>query len=77
MSVSENDTVGIRIASGHRERENKHGCLHFSDYQEKFTFKVSKKLLSPALIDDQGDVIRLFPICELKSDIHVERQSPE
>lgn len=81
ISVSENDTVGIRIASGCAHTDSKpvviHGWLHSNDYEEKITFEISKKLLSPVLIYDQGDVIRLFPICELESDIDVERQSPE
>lgn len=75
--VSENDTVGIRIASGCTHTDSKsvviHGCLHSNDYEEKITFEVSKKLLSPVLIYDKGDVIRLFPICELESDMDVER----
>lgn len=81
ISFSENDTVGIRIASGCTPTDSKpvviHGCLHFNDDEGKITFEVSKKLFSPVLIDDQGEVIRLFPICELESDIDVERQSPE
>lgn len=76
ISVSENDTVGIRIASGCTSMDSKpvviHGCLHSNGYEEKITFEVSKKLLSPVLIYDQGEVIRLFPIRELESDIDVE-----
>lgn len=79
ISVCENDTVGIRIASGctRTHTDSKavviHGCLHANDCEEEVTFEVSKKLLSPVLIYDQGDVRRLFPICELESDIDVER----
>lgn len=77
ISVSENDTVGIRIASGCTPTDSKpvviHGCLHTNDYKEKITFEVIKKLLFPLLIYDQGEIIRLFPICELESDIDVER----
>lgn len=57
ISVSENDTVGIRIASGCTHTDSKpvviHGWLHSNDYEEKITFEISKKLLSPVLIYDQ------------------------
>lgn len=45
--------------------------------KRKMTFKVSKQLLSLMVVYVQRDVVRLFPACELESDVHVQRKSPE
>lgn len=77
-SVSENDTVGIRTASGRTHTDGQfRPALVARVRVQQVTFEVSEQLLSPLRVDHQREVPRLFPGCELQAGVDVERQSPE
>lgn len=39
---------------------------------QEITFEISEELLSLTLVYVRRDVVYLFPLCKLKSDIHVQ-----